>query len=115
MVKLRRAQEDALLAVLILECSIGIIWSSGDKYIGQQKVEWGGLLSYAWTVLFKCGKTSTLWENGGYHPRQHQSILVTSGMDNWFWIIRQSPDCQFWRREVLRLRGRLRVRRLGMF
>lgn len=44
MVKLHRAQEDALFVILILECSIGIIWSSGDKYTGQHEVEcvWGG-------------------------------------------------------------------------
>lgn len=92
MVKLHRAQEDALFVILILECSVGTIWSSGDKYTGQHKVEsvcvGGGLLSHSWTVLFKCGKTSTSQKNGGYHPRQHQSILVPSGMDNWFWIIR---------------------------
>lgn len=84
MVKLHRAKEDALLAMLILECSIGIIWSSGDKYIRWHKVEWGGV---SFLTLGQCslsvGKPQHHRKNGGISPRQHQSILVTFGVDNW--------------------------------
>lgn len=72
MVKLHRAQEDALFVILILECSVGIIWSSGDKYTGQHKVEsvcvWG-LLSHSWTVLFKCGENLNITEKRGISPQ----------------------------------------------
>lgn len=78
MVKLRRAQEDALLAVLILECSIGIIWSSGDKYIGQQKVERGGGGSFL--TLGQCSLSVG-------KPQHHgKTGAITPGSTRAFWL-----------------------------
>lgn len=78
MVKLHRAQEDALFVILILECSIGIIWSSGDKYTGQHEVEcvWG----VSFLTLGQCSVSVG-------KPQHHRKTGdITPGSTRAFWF-----------------------------